>query len=95
MIPLRLSFLFKKVVVCGHCLVTLSLTVNETEREIQRERERQRQTDRQTETKRQTERDRHRERQREREREREDTILYWLKQSLFTFMKIWTIKIIV
>ena len=27
--PLRLSFLFK-VVVCGHCLVTLSLTVNET-----------------------------------------------------------------
>ena len=28
--PLRLSFLFKKVVVCGHCLVTLSLTVNET-----------------------------------------------------------------
>ena len=29
-IPLRLSFLFKKVVVCGHCLVTLSLTVNET-----------------------------------------------------------------
>ena len=29
-IPLRLSFLFKKVVVCGHCLVTLSLAVNET-----------------------------------------------------------------
>ena len=29
-IPLRLSFLFKKVVVCGHCLVTLSLTINET-----------------------------------------------------------------
>ena len=28
--PLRLSFLFKKVVVCGHCLVTLSLTINET-----------------------------------------------------------------
>ena len=25
-IPLRLSFLFKKVVVCGHCLVTLSTT---------------------------------------------------------------------
>ena len=25
-IPLRLSFLFKKVVVCGHCLVTLSVT---------------------------------------------------------------------
>ena len=25
-IPLRLSFLFKKVVVCGHCLVTLSIT---------------------------------------------------------------------
>ena len=24
--PLRLSFLFKKVVVCGHCLVTLSIT---------------------------------------------------------------------
>ena len=24
-IPLRLSFLFKKVVVCGHCLVTLSI----------------------------------------------------------------------
>ena len=23
-IPLRLSFLFSKVVVCGHCLVTLS-----------------------------------------------------------------------
>ena len=23
---LRLSFLFKKVVVCGHCLVTLSIT---------------------------------------------------------------------
>ena len=29
-IPLRVSFLFKKVVVCGHCLVTLSLTVNKT-----------------------------------------------------------------
>ena len=29
-IPLRLSFLFKKVVVCGHCLVTLPLTINET-----------------------------------------------------------------
>ena len=29
-IPLRLSFLFKKVVVCGHCLVTLSITINET-----------------------------------------------------------------
>ena len=29
-IPLRLSFLFKKVVVCGHRLVTLSLTINET-----------------------------------------------------------------
>ena len=29
-IPLRLSFLvFEKVVVCGHCLVTLSLTINE------------------------------------------------------------------
>ena len=26
--PLRLSFLFKKVVVCGHCFVTLSLTIN-------------------------------------------------------------------
>ena len=25
-IPLRFSFLFKKVVVCGHCLVTLSFT---------------------------------------------------------------------
>ena len=25
-IPLRLSFLFKEVVVCGHCLVTLSIT---------------------------------------------------------------------
>ena len=25
-IPPRLSFLFKKVVVCGHCLVTLSIT---------------------------------------------------------------------
>ena len=29
-IPLRLSFLFKKVVVCGHGLVILSLTINET-----------------------------------------------------------------
>ena len=29
-IPLRLSHLFKKVVVCGHRLVTLSLTINET-----------------------------------------------------------------
>ena len=29
-IPLRISFLFRKVVVCGHCLVTLSLTINET-----------------------------------------------------------------
>ena len=29
-IPLLLSFLFKKVVVCGHCLVTLSLIINET-----------------------------------------------------------------
>ena len=29
-IPLRFSFLVRKVVVCGHCLVTLSLTVNET-----------------------------------------------------------------
>ena len=28
-IPLRLSFLFKKVVVCGHCLVTLSLTIKD------------------------------------------------------------------
>ena len=28
-IPLRLSFLFEKVVVCGHCLVTLSFTINE------------------------------------------------------------------
>ena len=26
-IPLRLSFLFKKAVVCGHCLATLSLTI--------------------------------------------------------------------
>ena len=26
LIPLQLSFLFRKVVVCGHCLVTLSLT---------------------------------------------------------------------
>ena len=25
-IPLRLSFLFRKVVVCGHCPVTLSVT---------------------------------------------------------------------
>ena len=25
-IPLRLSFLFRKVVVCGHCLVMLSIT---------------------------------------------------------------------
>ena len=25
-IPLWLSFLFKRVVVCGHCLVTLSIT---------------------------------------------------------------------
>ena len=25
-IPLRLSFLFKKVVVCGHCRVNLSIT---------------------------------------------------------------------
>ena len=29
-ISLRLSFLFRKVVVCGHCLVTLSLPINET-----------------------------------------------------------------
>ena len=29
-IPLRLSFLFKTVVVCGHCLVILSLRINET-----------------------------------------------------------------
>ena len=29
-IPLRISFLFTKVVVCGHFLVTLSLTINET-----------------------------------------------------------------
>ena len=29
-ISLQLSFLFKKVVVWGHCLVTLSLTINET-----------------------------------------------------------------
>ena len=26
LIPLRLSLLFKKVVVCGHCLVTVSIT---------------------------------------------------------------------
>ena len=26
-IPLRLYFLFKRVVVCGHCLVTLTLTI--------------------------------------------------------------------
>ena len=29
-IPLPLSVLFEKVVVCGHRLVTLSLTINET-----------------------------------------------------------------
>ena len=29
-IPLQLSFLTKKVVVCGQCLVTLSITINET-----------------------------------------------------------------
>ena len=29
LILLQLSFLFKKVVVCGHGLVTLSLTINE------------------------------------------------------------------
>ena len=29
-ILLQLSFLIKKDVVCGHCLVTLSLTINET-----------------------------------------------------------------
>ena len=29
-IPLRLSFLSKEGVVCGHCLETLSPTVNET-----------------------------------------------------------------
>ena len=28
-IPLRLSFLFKRVVVCGHCLVTLSLRIHD------------------------------------------------------------------
>ena len=28
--PFRLSFLFKGVVVCGHCLLTSSLTINET-----------------------------------------------------------------
>ena len=28
-IPLRLSFLFKTVVVCGHCLVILSLRIND------------------------------------------------------------------
>ena len=30
LIPLWLSLLFKKVVICRHCLVTLSLTINET-----------------------------------------------------------------
>ena len=30
LILLWLSFLFKKVLVCGHCLVTSSLTINET-----------------------------------------------------------------
>ena len=29
-ILLRLSFLFRKVVVCGHCLLTLSITIKET-----------------------------------------------------------------
>ena len=29
-IPLWLSLLFTKVIVCGQCLVTLSLTINET-----------------------------------------------------------------
>ena len=29
-ILLRLSFLFEKVVVCGHCFVTLSLRITET-----------------------------------------------------------------
>ena len=29
-IPLRLSFLFRKLVVCGHFTVTLSLTINKT-----------------------------------------------------------------
>ena len=28
--PLQLFLLFKKIVVCGHCHVTLSLTINET-----------------------------------------------------------------
>ena len=28
-IPLWLSFLFRKVVTCGHCVVTLSLTIND------------------------------------------------------------------
>ena len=30
LIPFQLSLLFKKVVVCGHCLVTLPLAINET-----------------------------------------------------------------
>ena len=29
-IPLRLSLLFRKAVVCAHCLVTVSLTTDET-----------------------------------------------------------------
>ena len=29
-IPIQVSLLFEKVVVCGHCLVTLSLTINVT-----------------------------------------------------------------
>ena len=29
-IPFRFSLLLRKAVVCGHCLVTLALTVNET-----------------------------------------------------------------
>ena len=29
-IPLWLAFLFERVVVCGHCLVTFSITTDET-----------------------------------------------------------------
>ena len=28
-IPLRVSFLFRKDVACGHCVMTLSLTIND------------------------------------------------------------------
>ena len=40
-IPQWLSLLFEKVVVCGHCLVTLSLTINKKKKRKEKKEKKQ------------------------------------------------------